>query len=108
MGKQKLFTLTEKDFEFSFNRGRGNGGQKKQKTASACICSHRPSGAEGYAEDHREQGRNKKLAFERCTKTPEFQSWLKLKIEAAQGNIEIEEPDDFGVMKKRKLRHEEV
>lgn len=40
--------------------------------------------------------------------TTEFKAWLKLKIEAAVGNVEIEEPDDFGTIRKRLLRHEEV
>lgn len=106
--KEKLFTLTEKDFNFVYQRGRGNGGQKKNKTSSACICSHKPSGAQGYAEDHREQSRNKTLAFKRMTETPEFQAWLKFKIEAACGHIEIEEADDFGTVRKRLLDHREV
>lgn len=106
--REKLFTLTEKDFEFKFTRGSGKGGQKKNKTSSACQCFHRPSNSMGEAEDHREQTRNKKLAFERCTKTTSFQGWLKLKIEAALGNIEIEEADDFGTMRKRKVSHEEI
>jgi protein subunit release factor A len=108
MKKEKLFTLTEKDFDFIFQRGRGNGGQKKNKTSSACICSHKPSGAQGYAEDHREQSQNKKLAFKRMTETAEFQSWLRVKIDAACGNVEIEEADDFGILRKRKVNHEEI
>lgn len=106
--KERLFKLTEKDFDFQYTRGRGNGGQKKNKTSSACICSHKSSGAQGYAEDSREQSQNKKLAFKRMTETAEFKSWLKLKIEAACGNIEIEEADDFGTLRKRLLRQEEV
>ena len=106
--KEKLFSLTEKDFKIQFQRGRGNGGQKKNKTSSACICSHEPSGAQGYAEDFREQSRNKKLAFQRMTDTDEFKSWLKLKIEAALGNLEIEEADDLGNVRTRKVRHEEI
>ncbi len=106
--KEKLFSLTAKDFDIQFTRGRGKGGQKKNKTSSACICSHKPSGAQGYAEDSREQSQNKKLAFKRMTETPEFKSWLHMKIQAALGNIEIEEADDFGNVKRRILNHEEV
>lgn len=106
--KERLFKLTQKDFNFQWTRGRGKGGQKKNKTESACICSHYPSGAEGYAEDTRSREQNKKLAFQRLTETKEFKSWLNLKIEAACGNIEIEEADDFGNIKNRTLRHEEI
>lgn len=109
MGKrQLLFSVTEKDVEFKFQRGRGNGGQKKNKTSSACICTHPKSGAQGYSEDHREQSRNKKTAFQRMAETPEFKAWLNLKIEAACGNIEIQEADADGNTHKRLLRHEEV
>ncbi len=106
--REKLFTLTAKDFDFQFTRGSGKGGQKKNKTSSACLCSHSPSGAQGYAEDHREQSQNKKIAFKRLTETPEFKAWLAIKIEAAQGNIEIEEADEQGIKRTRKLRHDEV
>lgn len=106
--KERLFKLTDKDFKFQFVRGRGTGGQKKNKTSSACIAMHEPSGAQGYCEDYRESHRNKRLAFARLTETKEFKSWLNLKIEAAMGHIEIEEPDDFGVVRKRKLNYDEV
>lgn len=106
--KERLFKLTEKDFEFNYVRGRGAGGQKKNKTSSACQCFHRPSESMGYAEDSRCQKQNKKLAFKRLTETAKFKSWLQLKIDAAMGQVEIEEPDDFGTMRKRLVNHEEI
>ena len=80
----------------------------QNKTASAIQCFHEPSGAMGEAEDSRKQSQNRNSAFERMVATPEFQTWLKLKIDAAKGDVEIEEPDDNGKRIKRKLRHEEV
>lgn len=72
-----LLSVTRDDCEWRYQVGRGNGGQKKQKTSSAVICSHRPSGAQGYAEDTRSQLTNRQLAFVRMIETREFQSWLK-------------------------------
>lgn len=106
--KELLFRLTEDDFRFVAKRGSGSGGQKKNKTSSAIQCFHDPSGAMGQAEDSREQSQNKKLAFKRCTDTIEFQTWLKLKTDAALGLIEIEETDELGKTVKRKLNHQEI
>lgn len=69
MTKDTILSVTKDDCEWIYQRGRGNGGQKKNKTNSAVICSHRPSAAQGYAEDHREQGRNRELAFKRMAET---------------------------------------
>lgn len=100
--KKKLwFSITEKDFEFKEKRGTGKGGQKRNKTSSAMQCWHKPSGAFGEAEDSRSQIENKRTAFRRCAETKEFQGWLRLLIEAGQGNIEIEYLDELGNLKKK-------
>lgn len=106
--RQLLFSLTEKDFVFKAKRGSGAGGQKRNKTSSAMQCFHPPSKAMGEAEDHREQSKNKRLAFKRCCETLEFKTWLKLKTDAAMGNVIIEETDSTGNIIKRALSHEEV
>ncbi len=46
-------------------RSRGPGGQRKNKTETAVRLRHRPSGITVVATEHRSQGRNLKLAFER-------------------------------------------
>lgn len=94
--KQKIFSLTEKDFEWHFFRGSGNGGQKKQKTSSACRVIHRASGAVGVSQDSRKQHENKELAFKRMTQSKEFQSWMALQREIILGNIKYEEADENG------------
>lgn len=108
MKRERVFKLTEKDFIFKATRGSGKGGQKKNKTSSAIQCFHEPSGAMAECEDSRDQSQNKKIAFKRLTETIKFKAWLQLKIDAANGQVEIEEPDDFGVMRTRKVRHEEI
>src|SRR5690554_4012566 len=106
--KERMFRMTDKDFDFKFTIGTGNGGQNKQKTLTACHCSHKGSGAAGYAQDARDQLTNKRLAFERMVATKEFQAWLKMKIDAGNGKIEIEETDKSGNMVKRLVSHEEI
>lgn len=62
----------------------------------------------GESEDARSQFQNRQMAFRRMIETKEFQGWLKLKIEAGLGNVEIEEYDAHGNPIKRKLRLDEV
>jgi protein subunit release factor B len=79
MSKRELvFSVTASDW--SYTRGTGNGGQKKNKTNSAVHCTHRASGAHGYAEDHRSQHQNRSLAFERMAKTKKFEDWRHLEF----------------------------
>lgn len=106
--RQKMFSVTASDCRFIAKRGSGKGGQKRNKTSNAVQCFHDPSGAMGESEDGRDQILNKRTAFERMTKTPEFQSWLKLKIEAGLGHVEIEENSELGNPVTRKLRMDEV
>lgn len=102
--KQRWFSITAKDCNWSYYRGSGKGGQNRNKNDTAVRCSHKPSGAVGTAEEHKEQKQNKRVAFKRMAESKEFQSWLKLKIEAGLGNIDIEE----GTSPKRKMRLDEV
>ena len=108
MKKTKMFSVTASDCRWDVFRGSGDGGQKKQKTSSGVRCVHEASGAEGKATDSRNQSVNRKMAFERMAATPEFQGWLKLKIEAGLGNVEIEEKSPQGNTIKRKLGMDEV
>jgi protein subunit release factor B len=80
MAKELVFSVTAADCEWSYTRGTGNGGQKKNKTNSAVHCIHKPSGAHGYAEDNREQPKNRVLAFKRMAASEEFQAWNKVEF----------------------------
>lgn len=106
--KTKLFSVTAADCIWDTFRGSGNGGQKKQKTSSGVRCTHEPSGAVGKSTEYREQTLNKKEAFLRMCHSPEFQSWLQLKVEAFDGNIEIQEHNERGDIVVRKLSGDEV
>jgi protein subunit release factor A len=103
--KKKLwFSVTAKDCKWTMYRAKGKGGQHRNKTDSAVRCQHEPSGAIGTCEEFREQSKNKKAAFERMATSPEFQTWLNLKIDAGLGKVEIQEGDESP----RKLRLDEV
>ncbi len=106
--KTKMFSVTAADCRWDVFRGSGDGVQKKQKTSSGVRCVHEASGAEGKATDSRYQNVNRKTAFERMVATQEFQSWLKLKIEAGLGHVEIEETTESGYKLKRLLNQDEV
>ena len=109
MGKKtRWFSVTASDCRWDVFRGSGDGGQKKQKTSSGVRCVHEPSGAEGKATDSRHQNVNRKTAFERMAATPEFKSWLQLKIDAGLGRVEIQETSEKGNPITRKLGMEEV
>lgn len=60
--RELIVSVTAKDCKFDYIRGSGKGGQKKNKTVR---CTHLASGASGFCEEHREQHRNKQLAFEK-------------------------------------------
>lgn len=90
--KELLFSVTAKDCRWDYYRGSGAGGQHRNKTELAVRCTHLASGAMGQAEDHREQPRNKKLAFERMAKTKTFQEWARVEAARVTGKLaEIEE-----------------
>lgn len=102
--KQLLFSVTASDCEWSYTKGSGAGGQKRNKTSSAVHCSHRPSGAHGYAEDSRKQVDNKRLAFERMYNTKQFQDWLRL--ETARRTGELAQIDEEVRQQLRKVKVE--
>lgn len=87
--KELLFSITSNDCKWTYTKGSGAGGQKRNKTSSAVYCKHEPSGAQGYAEDHREQRLNKELAFERMAKQEEFKKWHYIEIQRRTGQLEI-------------------
>lgn len=85
--RKKLFSVTSKDCKWDYFRGGGGGGQKRDKTSNRVRCTHKPSGAVGKCGEHREQSKNKKVAFRRMAESKEFQNWIKIKA-AGEGQIE--------------------
>jgi len=85
MSRELLFSVTANDCQWKYTRGTGTGGQKKNKTNSAVHCIHPPSGAHGYSEAHREQRKNRQIAFEQMASSKEFKEWLHMEFNRRTG-----------------------
>ena len=79
MPRELLFSVTKKDFEIQPYKGSGKGGQHRNKTMSCIRMRHPESGAQVIATEHREQHRNRVLAFQRMVKNPVFNAWRRQK-----------------------------
>ena len=96
MEKKSLLTITAKDCDWSYTRGTGKGGQARNKTSSAVHCTHRASGAHGYAEDSRSQHANRSTAFLRMAQTKEFKNWHRYEVARITGQLaDIERQVDY-------------
>jgi protein subunit release factor B len=107
-----LFSLSKEhgDFIVQATKGSGAGGQNRNKRETACRVIHPASGAVGFCQEERHFEINRRRAFLRCTETPAFQKWLKvktaekmgqlkdidLKVEEAIKSVKIEVRDDKG------------
>jgi hypothetical protein len=76
--RKPLFTVKISDCEVQTFRSGGKGGQNQNKRDTGVRIIHHPSGARGESRDQRTQGMNKRTAFVRMARTPEFQTWAKL------------------------------
>lgn len=109
--KERITIATRNDFEVSTFCGSGPGGQARNKVASGVQIRHKESGAIGRASDSRSQFDNRRSAFERLTKTPQFKFWMSQKLyelekretmeqtverETTNDNLRFEVKDDAG------------
>lgn len=93
--RELLFSLTKKDFIIEPYKGSGKGGQHRNKTMSCVRIRHPESGAEAVGTEHREQRRNRALAFRRLTETPRFRIWHKQKVnQLLHGERQLEKKVD--------------
>ena len=74
MSREKLFSLTKKDFEIQTFKGSGPGGQHRNKNETAVRIKHKDSGAVGESQEMKSQYQNKELAFKRLVNSEKFQS----------------------------------
>ena len=78
--KEKLFTITKKDFDIQTFCSGGPGGQAQNKTSSGVRIVHKASGAVGESRTHRSQHHNKREALKRLTESKKFKIWLTRKM----------------------------
>lgn len=98
--REKVLSLTKKDFVIQSFMSGGKGGQYQNKTESGVRILHPASGATGESREERSQLQNKKKAFERLVDSEKFQLWIKIQhsIACAAMNKPI----------KIELSHEEI
>jgi len=83
--KERLFSLTAKDFRVDTFRAGGPGGQNQNKRDTGVRIIHLASGAIGEARDRRSQVQNKRTVFQRLVGSRTFQNWLKIEAAKAVG-----------------------
>jgi len=92
MGKgELLFSLTKKDFDIQRFKSGGKGGQHQNTCDSGVRIRHKASGAVGESREHRSQHANKKTAFNRLVKTPEFKLWHSRMVFEVCSNKTVDE-----------------
>lgn len=104
--KRLLFSVTKKDFEIQTFRAGGKGGQNQNKVSSGVRLIHTASGARGEARDSRDQHQNKRAAFERLLKTPEWLSWHRAEVARRLGQVDRAEKAADEAMRPENLRVE--
>lgn len=62
--KEKLLSLTKKDFRIDWFSGTGGGGQYRNKHQNCCRITHLESGLVATGQSNRERPANQKEAFE--------------------------------------------
>ena len=82
------------DIEEKFVRGSGHGGQKVNKTSSTVWLKHIPTGIEVKCQEHREQSKNRILAYK----------LLIFKIDAIKKGKESEKAKKIFKIKKQKIK----
>ena len=89
--REKLFSVTKKDFKIEYYKASGKGGQNRNKRDTAVRITHRDSGTVGNASEQRNRHQNQKMAFKRLVNNEKFKKWLRLEIVRKSQNIkEIE------------------
>lgn len=93
--REKIYSLTKKDFVIETFRSGGPGGQHQNTRDTGVRIRHPASGAVGESRRHRSQLANRKEAFKSMLETKEFQLWhMRMLGRAAITREEIERAVD--------------
>lgn len=77
MPREKVFSLSSKDFKWETFRAGGSGGQNQNKRDTGARCRHLPSGAVAESRKHRTQKENKRAAFRKVAESETFRTWAR-------------------------------
>lgn len=89
--REKLFSVTSKDFRVDTFRSGGKGGQNQNKRDTGVRITHVESGAVGESREHRTQGANRTAAFNRLLESPRWRSWFNLRVAEELQRESVEE-----------------
>lgn len=89
--REKLFSVTKKDFKLNWFSGTGAGGQSRNKNQMCLRLSHPDSGASSTGQSSKSRAANQREAFNTLIATPKFKLWMNKKILEALENETIEE-----------------
>lgn len=87
--RERITLVDKDDLVIEQIRGSGPGGQHRNKTQTGIRLTHPESGAKGEATEARSQHQNKVMAFRRLIETPEFKTWMALKLHPEHLKIEV-------------------
>lgn len=104
--KQLLFSVTAKDFDVQTFCTGGNGGQHRNAKQNGVRIIHRASGARAEHRDGRDQGKNRKAAFEKLIETPQWKAWHKLEVARRVGILDEVEREVETAMDAKNLKVE--
>lgn len=77
--KDRIFSLTKKDFRIDTFRCGGHGGQNVNKVNSGVRITHIETGISSECREERSQGQNRRKAFRKLVENYKFRSWLKMR-----------------------------
>jgi len=78
--REKILSITKKDFDIQFFSGTGAGGQHRNKHQNCVRMKHRESGVTATGQSNRSREANLREAFNGIVKSKEFNAWLKREI----------------------------
>lgn len=78
--REKLFSLTKKDFEIQWFSGTGAGGQHRNKHQNCCRLYHPASGVRVTGQSNRDRIANQKEAINNLINHPQFSLWFNRKV----------------------------
>lgn len=104
--KRLLFSLIAKDFEVQTFCTGGNGGQHRNAKQNGVRIIHTASGARAEHRDGRDQGKNRRAAFEKLVETPKFKAWHRAEVARRLGQSALAEAAVEAAMAPENLRVE--